>query len=105
MRVTGEVEEFYALTELKNVSKVTVCSRGASVTPATLNLPFDSHTYLEQSLQNMADQTTCKHELEKANLIIEQKDKEMVYLKEMIEQKDKEIAYLKEMIELMKKQA
>jgi transcriptional regulator with XRE-family HTH domain len=54
---------------------------------------------------NAADQTTCKHELEKANLIIEQKDKEMVYLKEMIEQKDKEIAYLKKMIELMEKQA
>jgi len=48
VRVTGEVEEFYALTELKNISKVTVCSRGASVTPATLNLPFDSHTYLER---------------------------------------------------------
>jgi len=52
----------------------------------------------QQSLQNMAAQTICKHELEKAHLIIEQKDKE-------IEQKDKEIAYLKEIIEFMKKQA
>ncbi|MEN8218732.1 MAG: ExeM/NucH family extracellular endonuclease [Pseudomonadota bacterium] len=48
VRVTGEVEEFYAFTELKNVSKVTICSRGASVTPASLNLPVDSDTYLER---------------------------------------------------------
>jgi len=72
---------------------------------AFIYLHHDYINHHQQSLQNMADQTTCKHELEKANLIIEQKDKEMVYLKEMIEQKDKEIAYLKEMIELMKKQA
>jgi len=34
---------------------------------------------------NTFDQTTYKHELEKANLIIEQKDKEIAYLKEIIE--------------------
>jgi transcriptional regulator with XRE-family HTH domain len=37
------------------------------------------------ALHNAIDQTTCKHELEKANLIIEQKDKEIAYLKEIIE--------------------
>jgi transcriptional regulator with XRE-family HTH domain len=39
----------------------------------------------EQSLHNTNNQTTYKHELEKANLIIEQKDKEIAYLKEIIE--------------------
>jgi predicted extracellular nuclease len=48
VRVTGEVEEYYALTELKNISKVTICSRGATVTPTTINLPFDNHSYLER---------------------------------------------------------
>ena len=48
VRVTGEVYEYRGLTELKNISKLTVSSRGASVTPATLNLPFDSHSYLER---------------------------------------------------------
>jgi transcriptional regulator with XRE-family HTH domain len=72
-----------------------------------------------QALHNV-DQTTCKYELEKTLLIleqkdkeIEQKDKEIVYLKEInkhelekaylvIEQKDKEIVSLKETVELMK---
>ncbi|MEN8217812.1 MAG: helix-turn-helix transcriptional regulator [Pseudomonadota bacterium] len=44
----------------------------------------DIHQH-QSMLQNMAAQTTCKHELEKAHLIIEQKDKEIVYLKEIIE--------------------
>jgi transcriptional regulator with XRE-family HTH domain len=39
----------------------------------------------QQSNNNLTDQTTCKHELEKAYLIIEQKEKEIVYLKEIIE--------------------
>jgi transcriptional regulator with XRE-family HTH domain len=47
------------------------------------NFNYDSHN--EQSLHNTTDQTTYKHELEKANLIIEQKDKEITYLKEIIE--------------------
>ncbi len=50
-----------------------------------------------QALHNAIDQTTCQHELEKANLIIEQKNL-------ILEQKDKEIAYLKDIIELVKKQ-
>ncbi|KHD08248.1 hypothetical protein PN36_19165 [Candidatus Thiomargarita nelsonii] len=45
----------------------------------------------QQSNNNTTNQTTYKHELEKAYLIIEQKEKE--------------IAYLKEINELMKKQA
>jgi len=52
------------------------------------NVGNNTHSQIQH---NTIDQTTCKHELEKANLIIEQKDKE--------------IAYLKEMIEMMKKQA
>ncbi len=48
VRITGEVDEYFELTELKNISKVTVCSHDASVTPAILKLPFDSHTYLER---------------------------------------------------------
>ena len=44
------------------------------------------HSFIHQQSNNsMADQTTCKHELEKAYLIIEQKEKEIVYLKEIIE--------------------
>ncbi len=36
-------------------------------------------------IHNTTDQTRCQHELEKANLIIEQKDKEITYLKDIIE--------------------
>jgi len=47
---------------------------------------FHNDSMLQQQPNNsMADQTTCKHELEKAYLIIEQKEKEIVYLKEIIE--------------------
>jgi len=49
------------------------------------------HSYQKQCNNNsIIEQNTCKHELEKAHLIIEQKETE--------------IAYLKEIIELMKKQ-
>jgi predicted extracellular nuclease len=48
VRITGEVYEYRGLTELKNISKLRVYSSRASVTPATLNLPFDSHSYLER---------------------------------------------------------
>jgi transcriptional regulator with XRE-family HTH domain len=48
------------------------------------NFQPDSIFY-QQSFHNTTDQTTYKHELEKANLIIEQKDKEIAYLKEIIE--------------------
>jgi len=58
---------------------------------------FTSSFHNEQSLHNTTDQTTYKHELEKANLIIEQNNL-------ILEQKDKEIAYLKDIIELVKKQ-
>jgi len=93
-----EVAQLFGLSE-KNVSNFIENYQNAFI---CLDHDYNHH---QQSHHNAADQTTCKHELEKANLMIEQKDKEMVYLKEMIEQKDKEIAYLKEMIELMKKQA
>ena len=50
--VIGTVVEFTSsgitLTELTDVSQVQVCSSGASVTPATVSLPFDSLTYAER---------------------------------------------------------
>jgi transcriptional regulator with XRE-family HTH domain len=46
---------------------------------------FHNDSFSQQSSDNTINQTTCKHELEKAYLIIEQKDKEIAYLKEIIE--------------------
>jgi len=47
---------------------------------------FHNDSMLQQlPNNNTTEQTTCKHELEKAYLIIEQKEKEIVYLKEIIE--------------------
>ncbi|MCK5522439.1 MAG: ExeM/NucH family extracellular endonuclease, partial [Thiomargarita sp.] len=48
VRVTGEVDEFHELTELKNISNVTICNSGATVTPATINLPFAAASFLER---------------------------------------------------------
>lgn len=47
-------------------------------------------------------ETQCAHELEKAHLIIEQKDKEINYLKRENKHFEEENTRLKEMIELMK---
>lgn len=44
-----------------------------------------SAEHQQQSNNSTSDQTICKHELEKAYLIIEQKEKEIAYLKEIIE--------------------
>ncbi len=49
-----------------------------------------NYCYNDSNQHNTIDQTTCQHELEKANLIIEQKDKEISYLKEIIELVKKE---------------
>ena len=46
---------------------------------------FQHECIFQQSHHNVIEQTTCKHELEKAHLIIEQKDKEIAYLKDIIE--------------------
>jgi predicted extracellular nuclease len=46
--VTGEVEEYRNLTELKNISRLTICSHNNTVTPALVNLPFNSESYLER---------------------------------------------------------
>ncbi len=48
VRVTGEVDEYFELTELKNISNVTICSNGAIVTPETINLPFADDSVLER---------------------------------------------------------
>jgi len=46
--VTGKVDEFHELTELKTISNVTICGSGATVTSATINLPFVDDTFLER---------------------------------------------------------
>jgi predicted extracellular nuclease len=52
VRVSGEVVEFTSsgitLTEVSAVSRVLVCSAGASVTPALVSLPFASTTFAER---------------------------------------------------------
>ena len=49
VRVQGDVNEYYDLTELNNVSTdVVVCGSTAGVTAATLTLPFASDTHLER---------------------------------------------------------
>jgi DNA-binding XRE family transcriptional regulator len=59
----------------------------------------NSHTTItnySQLVNSPCTTTTLEHELEKARLVIEQQGK-------LLEQKDKEIGYLKEIIQLMKK--
>jgi transcriptional regulator with XRE-family HTH domain len=66
---------------------------------------FIHNSTAHYQLVNSSCTTTSnfEHELEKARLQLEQKDKEMAYSKLLLEQKDKEIAYLKEILELRKK--
>ncbi|MDN3649237.1 ExeM/NucH family extracellular endonuclease [Reinekea marina] len=48
VRVRGEADEFYGLTQLTSVSDITICSSGNSLPmAATLNLPFSSENDLE----------------------------------------------------------
>ncbi|MDM8523594.1 ExeM/NucH family extracellular endonuclease [Desulfococcaceae bacterium HSG8] len=49
VRLTGEVYEYEGLTELRNVTGLTVISSAEPFpTPATVELPFSSDTYLER---------------------------------------------------------
>ncbi len=49
VRVTGKVDEYNDLTELKNVSEVIICTSGATLpSPATVSLPFADPADLEQ---------------------------------------------------------
>jgi predicted extracellular nuclease len=48
VRVTGEVDEFNTFTELKTISDVAICNHGASVTSATISLPFADNSFLER---------------------------------------------------------
>lgn len=49
VNVTGEVDEYNGLTEIKNITALTVISSGSPLpTPATVTLPFFSDTYLER---------------------------------------------------------
>lgn len=47
VRVFGKVSEFSGLTEVGTITGVTVCSTGASVTPASVTLPVSSLTEWE----------------------------------------------------------
>ena len=47
VRVSGTVQEYFTLTRITSVSNVEKCSSGATVTPATLVLPFASADYPE----------------------------------------------------------
>lgn len=42
VRVTGTVDEFFDLTELTNVTELTLCGTGSSVTPASVSLPYST---------------------------------------------------------------
>lgn len=48
VRVSGNVSEFFGLTQINNVTSVTVCANGASVTAAAPVLPATDSNYLEQ---------------------------------------------------------
>lgn len=56
---------------------------------------FHSFQNFIQSNHGIVEQNECKHELEKAYLIIEQKDKEIAYLQEINELLRKEIESLR----------
>lgn len=57
VRVSGRVDEFFGLTELTDITRVEVCSSGATVTPATPTLPVSSIDDLE-TFEGMAVQFT-----------------------------------------------
>jgi uncharacterized protein len=48
VRVTGNITEFYGLTEMNSVTSVEVCANGANLVATTINLPFNSPTMMEQ---------------------------------------------------------
>ena len=88
------------LNRLKQISKVLGVELKELVGLNEKNvINFIEHFHgFTQSNNGVVEQKDCTHELEKAYLIIEQKDK-------IIEHKDKEINYLQEIIELMKKES
>lgn len=53
VRVRGQVTEFFELTQINNVTDITICDSGLSVTPATITLPLTDITHLE-SVEGMA---------------------------------------------------
>ncbi len=53
VRVRGQVTEFFELTQINNVSDITICSSGQTVTPATITLPLADITALE-TVEGMA---------------------------------------------------
>jgi len=53
VRVRGQVTEFFELTQINNVTEITICSSGASVTPATVTLPLADISELE-AIEGMA---------------------------------------------------
>jgi len=57
----------------------------------------------QSMLQNMAAQTRCKHELEKAHLIIEQQKKEIEYLNQDNEFLKQQLREYRDIINILKK--
>lgn len=47
VRVTGQVNEYFDLTELANPTEILVCESGWTVTPTPITFPFSSPTALE----------------------------------------------------------
>jgi transcriptional regulator with XRE-family HTH domain len=71
-----------------------------------LNLTGDHITQCEKFDNrhvNSTEQTECKHELEKARLIIEQREKEIDYLKQEIAMLKQQISDFRNIINLLKK--
>jgi len=48
VRITGTVDEFFGLTQMKTLTEVTVCSQGNNLQPTNVNLPFADANYLER---------------------------------------------------------
>lgn len=82
----GEVD--ITISKLKQISKVLGVELKELIgldDKNVFNFIENFHSSLVQSNNNVIEQTECKHELEKAQLLLEQKDKEIAYLKEFIE--------------------
>jgi predicted extracellular nuclease len=68
VRVQGTVDEFYDLTELKYISNLVVCSSGASVTAAQVDLPVVAIDDLERNEGMLVTLPQVLHVTEHYNL-------------------------------------
>jgi len=87
----GEVD--ITISKLKQISKVLGVELKELVgldEKNVFNFIENFHNSIIQSNNSIFEQTECRHELEKVQLLLEQKDKEIAYLKEIIELMRKE---------------